>query len=340
METCSTCPDHECDLLVIGAGPAGLAAAINGASEGLSVIVLDRYTTLGGQASTSSRIENYLGFPEGLSGAELTAQAEAQARRFGAVFHPGAEVIDLRADGDAHSAMCANGHVYRCRTVLVTTGVTYRRLTVPGAEALLGRGVFYGASPSQAYEYEGKRVFVVGGANSAGQAALHLAAHGARVDIVTRSPLVKSMSSYLLDRLTAAPADISVTTGGRIAAVRGQDDVLSHVTVAHPGGVVSHEAAAVFVFIGADPLTDWAPHLAKDEKGFVLTGPDAQPWLSGNHGYELQLLYLETSVPGTFAAGDIRSGSVKRVAAAAGEGSMAVQFVHRYLSRQKEYTRV
>jgi len=326
---CASCPDHECDLLVIGAGPAGLAAAINAASEGLRVIVLERSHDVGGQASTSSRIENYLGFPTGLTGAELAEASHEQAVRFGADIHLGSEVIDLRCEGDHHRAMCANGKTYTCTTILVTAGVTYRRLEVPGADSLIGRGVFYGASPTQVSEYAGKRVFVVGGANSAGQAALFLAQHGARVDVLTRSPLVKSMSTYLLDRLVKAEQDITVHTGARVAAVHGtKAHGIDHVTVADEAAVITHEAAALFVFIGAEPRTDWAPTLAKDAKGFILTGPDA---VDAVPYPEHTPLYLETSEPGVFAAGDIRSGSVKRVSAAAGEGAMAVQFIHRYL---------
>src|SRR5581483_8273255 len=259
---CASCPDHECDLLVIGAGPAGLAAAINAASEGLRVIVLERSHDVGGQASTSSRIENYLGFPTGLTGAELAEASHEQAVRFGADIHLGSEVIDLRCEGDHHRAMCANGKTYTCTTILVTAGVTYRRLEVPGADSLIGRGVFYGASPTQVSEYAGKRVFVVGGANSAGQAALFLAQHGARVDVLTRSPLVKSMSTYLLDRLVKAEQDITVHTGARVAAVHGtKAHGIDHVTVADEAAVITHEAAALFVFIGAEPRTDWAPTL-------------------------------------------------------------------------------
>lgn len=329
--SCATCDTHNsCDLLIIGAGPAGLAAAINAASEGLSVIVLERSSTTGGQASTSSRIENYLGFPLGTTGAELTTAAEEQAQRFGAVIHTSSEVIDLRPGDDGPVAMCANGTVYACRAALITSGVTYRRLAVPGAERLLGRGLFYGSSPSQATEYSGRRVFIVGGANSAGQAALHLGAHGARVEVITRSPLAKSMSSYLLNRLEDAPDDITVHTGARLAALRG-DAELTHVMVANAATVATHEAAAVFVFIGAEPLTDWAPNVQKDIRGFVLTGPEA--WNTTVSGWLDQTgpAYLETSIPGVFAAGDIRAGSVKRVSAAAGEGAMAVQFIHRHL---------
>jgi thioredoxin reductase (NADPH) len=343
MHECASCPDHECDLLVIGAGPAGLAAAINAASEGLRVIVLERSAHAGGQASTSSRIENYLGFPAGLTGPELAQASEEQALRFGADIHTGSEVIDLRTEGDHHRAMCADGKTYTCSTILVTAGVTYRRLDVPGADSLIGRGVFYGASPTQVSEYAGKRVFVVGGANSAGQAALFLAQHGARVDILTRSPLAKSMSTYLLDRLVKLAADITVNTGARVAAVHGtKSHGLDHVTVADDAAVISHEAAALFVFIGAEPRTDWAPTLAKDQRGFILTGPEA--WDTSKDGWLEQRppFYLETSVPGIFAAGDIRSDSVKRVSAAAGEGAMAVQFVHKYLESHpaKEEARV
>ena len=329
--SCPACADHECDLLVIGAGPAGLAAAINGASEGLNVIVLERGHELGGQASSSSRIENYLGFGSGVSGPELTAAAVAQAQRFGASLHVNSEVIDLRPSLAGHTAMCASGVTYECRTALVTSGVTYRRLAVPGADDLLGRGIFYGASPEQAYEYEGKRVFVVGGANSAGQAAIHLAQHGAITSIISRSPLEKGMSTYLHDRILDR-GDILVHEAARIAAVRGtKKNGLSHVTVADPAAVATHEAAAVFVFIGAEPRLDWAPGIALDNRGFILTGQEAVGVTPVGF---VPPQYLETSVPGVFAAGDVRSGSVKRVAAAAGEGAMAVQFIHKHLSRQ------
>jgi thioredoxin reductase (NADPH) len=318
---CPACPGtHECDLLIIGGGPAGLAAAVNAASEGLTTIVLEKDSEVGGQASTSSRIENYLGFADGLTGAELTEQARAQAERFGAEIRTDSHIIDLRATDNSHQAMCQNGHVYVCRATLITSGVTYRTLDVPGAAELLGRGVFYGASPGETAMYKGGRVFVVGGANSAGQAALHFAQHGARVEILTRSPLVKSMSTYLLDRLVEHDGDITVHTGARVAAVHGRE-AITHVTVATPAAVATHKAAGLFIFIGAEPRTTWAPGIDTDERGFITTGAKER-------------LYLETSVPGVFAAGDVRSGSVKRVAAAAGEGAMAVQFIHRYLEER------
>lgn len=332
-DPCEPCQEHECDLLIIGAGPAGLAAAVSAASEGLRVIVLERSKTAGGQMGTSSRIENYLGFVNGLSGADLATAAIAQAERFGADIHAGAEVIDLRGEGHGterhHRAICATGNTYSCTAILVAAGVTYRRLEVPGADPLLGRGIFYGASPTQAAEYAGQRVFMVGGANSAGQAAIFLASNHADVDIITRSPLEKSMSQYLIDRIAACP-NITVHTSARVAAVRGTRHRLSHVTVADTDGVETHQAAALFAFIGADPQTDWAPQLKKDPRGFILTGQDASGINSDGR------MFLETSEAGIFAAGDIRYGSVKRVAASAGEGAMATQFIHRYLDSLKE----
>jgi len=331
-DDCKTC--HNCDLLVIGAGPAGLAAAVNAASEGLKTIVLDRALSVGGQASSSSRIENYLGFPMGLSGQELADAAHQQALRFGAEIHTHATVIDLRETEDGHQAMCESGQLYDCGAVILASGVTYRQLDIPGVAPLVGRGVGYGVSPHEAEEYRDKRVLIVGGANSAGQAAIHLAQHGAEVEIITRSPLEKSMSSYLLDRCLAND-HIDVRVGARVAAVRGdQHHKLSHVIVADTETIETVSASGLFVFIGAEPRVDWAPSVAKDARGFVLTGPDVPK--------RKPPLYLETSIPGVFAAGDVRSGSVKRVSSAAGEGAEAIQFVHRYLERRpapKEVTK-
>jgi thioredoxin reductase (NADPH) len=356
--TCLDCPgDHVCDLLIVGAGPAGLAAAVNAASEGLSVIVLER-AHVGGQASSSSHIENYLGFAQGLTGAELAEAAREQALKFGALIHAGAHIIDLRPDEYGNQqALCENGTVYRCASALIASGVTYRRLDVPGIEGLVGRGVEYGASPSTAEDYRDRRVFLVGGANSAGQAAIHLAKHGADVQILTRSPLFKSMSLYLLERI-AKLDNITVREGARVAAVRGEypqelstrpgavipyltEHRLSHVTVSEPSGVTTELASALFIFIGAEPHVEWA-QVRTDPRGFILTGNDVPLLLSdladgkGERNMHNRS-YLETSLPGIFAAGDVRSGSVKRVSAAAGEGSMAVSMIHRYISsRQKE----
>ena len=341
--TCAACSpgDHACDLLVIGGGPAGLAAAVNAASEGLHTIVLERSPTVGGQASSSSLIENYLGFPLGLSGAELAQSAYDQAVRFGALIHTGANVIDLRpVEDEHHQAMCASGKVYRCATVLLSSGVTYRHLDAPGVDEYVGRGVYVGSSPAEAEKWRGRRVFVVGGANSAGQAAVHFAEHGAVVTILSRSPLSKSMSRYLIDRIEALP--IRALDAARVAAAHGggiipsdphpDDWRLTHVTVATPDNIQTFSADGLFIFIGAEPRTSWAPALLTDRAGFILTGPDVPRMELGT---ESERLYLESSVRGVFVAGDVRSGSVKRVSAAAGEGAMAVNFIHRYLERQR-----
>lgn len=316
--TCNVC-DHECDVLVIGAGPAGLAAAVNAASEGLHTIVLERGPKVGGQASTSSRIENYLGFPMGVTGDELAVAAYDQAVRFGALIHTDSTVIDLRVvPEEGVRATCESGTTYNCRTALVASGVTYRQLDAPGAHDLIGRGIEYGISPTDAARYTGQDVFLVGGANSAGQAALHLANQGANVTILSRSPLVKGMSQYLIDRID--PAGIRVWEGARVAAARSLDEQLvqlDELVIADAEGVHVTPADALLVFIGAEPRTSWAPQLKTDTRGFIVTGGQ---------------FHLETSESGVFAAGDVRSGSVKRVAAATGEGAMAVQEIHQFLA--------
>lgn len=325
IHTCGGCDTHICDLAIIGAGPAGLAAAVNAASEGIKTIVLDREDVSGGQARSSSRIENYLGFQDGLTGEDLATQGEAQAERFGAVLHHRTEVIDLRPwDDSEHLLTCASGGTYACASVLLATGVTYRRLTAPGVEALLGRGVSYGLSPAQAEEYRGLRVHVVGGANSAGQAAAHLAQHGAYVQLVSRSSLERGMSQYLIARLSSLGV---VTTIGRIAAAQaGEDGTLASVTISTNEAVYWEDSDGLFIFIGAEPRVEFAagnPPPLLNQLGFVLTGADIP-------GRVIRPS-LGTTIPGVFAAGDVRAGSTKRVSAAAGEGAMAVAQIHQYL---------
>ena len=307
-----------CDLLIIGGGPAGMAGAINAAAEGLSTIVLERAKQVGGQASSSSRIENYLGFPDGLSGAELGDYAYRQACRLGAEVHTESHVIDLRTVEGEHHVTCHGGQLYRCKAVLISTGVMYRTLDVPGLSGLLNRGVFYGLSPRKASLYEGQTVYIVGGANSAGQAAIHLADHGAIVNVLTRSPLSKGMSAYLLERITAHP-NIYIRENARVAAVHPNvEGYLAGVVISTPERLSTEAAAGLFIFIGAEPRTDWAPQLMKDHRGYLVTG-------------EKKAAELETSVPGVYAAGDVRSGNIKRVATASGEGSQAIQYVYRRL---------
>lgn len=312
--------ERRCDLLIIGGGPAGMAAAVNASAEGLHTIVLERAASVGGQAGSSSRIENYLGFPDGLSGSELGEYARAQAERLGADIHCEAHVIDLRTVDGMHHVTCHSGNTYICPAVIISTGVRYKELNAPGLRDYLGMSVFYGLSPREASRYEDKTVFIVGGANSAGQAAIHLEQHGARVIILTRSPLSKGMSAYLLERINQN-SRIWVMEGARVAAVRGGSDSLSsmEVVISTPDKLEASKADGMFIFIGAEPLTDWAPTLDKDHRGYVITGKGKAP-------------ELETSQPGIYAAGDVRSGNVKRVATAAGEGAQAVQYVYRRLS--------
>lgn len=312
--------ERECDLLIIGGGPAGMAAAVNASAEGLHTIVLERATSVGGQAGSSSRIENYLGFPDGLSGAELGEYARAQAERLGASIHCEAHVIDLRTVDGKHHITCHSGNTYICPACIICTGVTYKQLNAPGIQEHLGMGVFYGLSPREAGRYEDRTVYIVGGANSAGQAAIHLEKHGARVIILTRSPLSKSMSAYLLERINNNTR-IHVAEGARVAAVRGGESALNsmELVISTPEALETTPADGLFIFIGAEPLTDWAPTLEKDHRGYVITGKGKAP-------------ELETSQPGIYAAGDVRSGNIKRVATAAGEGAQAVQYVYRQLS--------
>ena len=327
--------DKVVDLAVVGGGPAGLAAAVYGASEGLSVVVLEA-EAIGGQAGTSSMIRNYLGFPRGISGMRLAQRARNQALRFGTDFFTGWEVtaLDPGADGSPHLLRTDGGNV-QARTVLISSGVAYRKLGVPPLEELVGAGVNYGAAMTAAREMEGYDVVVVGGGNSAGQAALHLARFASTVTIVVRRPgLEETMSRYLIDeisyndRISVLPSTRVVDGGGE-----GQLEWLC-LENTESGERTTKEARGLFLLLGAEPRCDWLPpELARDKNSFVLTGRDVprDQWVDG-----LPPANLATTVPGVFAAGDIRSGSMKRVAAASGEGASAVPLVHAFLAPAPE----
>ena len=323
------------DVAVIGAGPAGLAATVYGASEGLSTVLLEP-EAIGGQAGTSSRIRNYLGFPTGVSGGELALRAFSQAWNFGAEYVYGNAATGLRTDGAERVITLADGTEVHSRAVVIATGVSYRRLGIPALDALIGAGVFYGAATTEAAAMKGEEVFVVGGANSAGQAAVHLARYAAQVTLLVRGPsLTESMSEYLIKEIAGTPNiavrhNTVVTGGGGTGRLENLilQDRLSGTTETVP-------AAAVFVLIGAEPRTQWLPDaVVRDRWGFLVTGTDL---LADGHppaGWPLPRppMYLESSLPGVFAVGDVRRGSVKRVASAVGEGSIAIRLVHDYLS--------
>ena len=322
------------DLVIVGAGPAGLAAAVYGASEGLRTAVVERAAP-GGQAGQSSRIENYLGFPAGLSGADLSHRAVTQARRLGAEMVLAHEVTALEPRGCIHAVCLEDGTEIETRAVIVATGVSYRLLDAPGLAELAGRGVFYGASASEARATEGDDVYVVGAANSAGQAALHLAQFAGKVVLVVRGDrLEKSMSQYLVARIQDA-ANIEVRLEAEVSGGAGSDHLESLTLRDRATGEEEEVAASwLFVFIGASPHTDWLPDaVARDAKGFILTGPNVAALDADSPGWPLTRPpgLLETSLPGVFAAGDIRLGSMKRVASAVGEGASAVHLVHLHL---------
>src|SRR5215210_5441290 len=321
------------DLVVVGAGPAGLAAGVYGASEGLSTLVLE-CNAPGGQAGTTSRIENYLGFPVGLSGADLTLRAREQAIRFGAEILVPAEVAGLRREDPYTVIRLSDGSEVSASTLLVASGVNYRTLDVPGAAALTGMGVYYGAGRAEGVDHAGGRVFVVGGGNSAGQAAVFMAQFAASVTLLIRGgDLAATMSRYLIDRLGASEK-ISVEYHTEVAGALGTRR-LEGLRLRSNGTDEQEVAAdALFVFVGQAPRTSWLDGVVRrDDRGFVLTGMDL-----GNPppGWPLDVppLPLETSVPGVFAAGDVRHGSVKRIASAVGEGAMAVRFAHEHLARR------
>ena len=318
----------EYDTVVVGGGPAGLAAAVYGASEGLRTIVIEREAP-GGQAGTSSRIENYLGFPSGVSGDELASRALQQAHRLGA------EIVVTRTitriDAASRQVYLDGGDVVRARTIILACGVSWRQLPHDGFERLAGRGVFYGASRSEAGSTHGEDVHIVGAGNSAGQAALFFSTHARSVTILCRGgSLGKSMSQYLVDRIEAQE-NIVVRLGAEVVGVHGDESLEAIDVRSREGGEVARlGSGGLFIFIGADAETAWLPEdIALDGRGFVLTGADVAA--SGQWGQERDPYLLETSVPGIFACGDVRYSPVKRVAAAVGEGSMAIAFVHQYL---------
>jgi thioredoxin reductase (NADPH) len=324
------------DLVVIGGGPAGLGAAVYGASEGLRTVLVER-TATGGQAGQSSRIENYLGFPDGVSGAQLTDRARRQAAKFGAEVLTACEVAGLEVNGSARTVRFADGTAVDAHAVILATGVAYRQLTSPGLAELTGRGIYYGSALTEAFGCADQDVYIVGGANSAGQAAVYLSRQAKSVTILVRGPsLQKSMSYYLIEQINAIPA-ISVRTCTEVTEAHG-DGHLERLSLrdSSTGGTETVDAQRLFVFIGAAPLTGWLDGvLQRDPRGFVLAGPDLGPAGQRPAGWPLDRspYHLETSVPGVFAAGDVRSESAKRVASAVGEGAMAVMLVHRYLER-------
>ncbi len=322
------------DVCIVGGGPAGLAAAVYAASEGLSTVVVEREAP-GGQAGQSAAIENYLGFPKGLTGSDLTQRAVAQVTRFGAEMVLAHDVVGFETRGPVHAVLLDGSGEIEARAVIVATGVSYRRLEAEGLDELTGRGAYYGASASEANQCEGDDVYVVGAANSAGQAALNLARYARKVVLVVRgASLEQSMSLYLIQRITAAP-NIEVRYRSQVVACRGEGH-LEALTVCNRDTGATEEVATswLFVFIGASPRTSWlGPKIVRDDKGFVVTGQDM---VTVSHDHEWPLARapyaLETSVPGVFAAGDVRLDSMKRVASAVGEGAMAVYLVHRYLA--------
>jgi thioredoxin reductase (NADPH) len=320
--------DHY-DLVIVGGGPAGLAAAVYGASEGLRTVMVEREAP-GGQAGQSSRIENYLGFPAGLSGSDLARRATDQARRLGAELLTVQDAVGLRAEGAGRIVELSGGGELSANCVLVASGVSYRQHAAPGFAELTGAGVYYGAALAEARSCENQRVAIVGGANSAGQGAVYFSEFADSVSMLVRAPtLARSMSHYLIEQLDALP-NVTVRTETVAIAAEGSDGRLRRLRVRGPDGESALEVDACFVFIGASPRTDWLEGVvARDERGFILAGTDVQTngWPLGRDPYP-----LETSVPGVFVAGDVRARSIKRVASAVGEGSMAVSLIHEYLA--------
>jgi len=325
------------DVVIVGGGPAGLGAAVYAASEGLRTVLVERKAT-GGQAGQSSRIENYLGFPDGVTGGQLTDRARRQAHKFGAEILTTRDVVGLDVRASARGVRFADGGEVVAHAVLLATGIAYRRLGVPGADALAGRGIFYGSAVTEASTCAGDDVYIVGGANSAGQAAVFLARHARRVTLLVRAgSLEKSMSYYLIRQISEIP-NIEVRVSTDVVELHG-DDHLEAITLCNSATrtVQTVRAGYMFVFIGAEPRTEWLDGvIERDRRGFVLTGPDLLVEGNRPRGWDLDRdpYFLEGSVPGVFAAGDVRANSVKRVASAVGEGAMAIQLIHGYLEHQ------
>jgi thioredoxin reductase (NADPH) len=324
------------DLAILGGGPAGLAAAVYGASEGLHTVMIEREAP-GGQAGMSSRIENYLGFPSGLSGGDLARRAVVQAQRFGVEILSPQEAIGVRLEGPYRIIKMADGNEISCHALMIATGVQWRRLEAPGVEQLQGAGIYYGGGATEALSCKGEIVYVVGGANSAGQAAMNFAQYAEKVVmLLRRDSLASTMSQYLIDQILQTP-NIQLWAHASVAEVHGENH-LEEISVlcSDTGKIERVPANAMFIFIGALPRTEWlADVIERDDRGFVLTGPDLIKDGKPPKGWTLDRdpFLLESSVPGIFAVGDVRHGSVKRVASGVGEGSVAVQFIHQYLSK-------
>ena len=324
------------DLIIVGGGPSGLAAAVYGASEGLKTVLIEREAP-GGQAGTSSRIENYLGFPAGLSGADLSQRAVAQAKRFEVEILTPQEAAEVRVEDPYRIVRLTDGTEISCHALLITTGVSYRKLDVPGIERLTGAGVYYGAAMTETLSCKDEDVYLVGGANSTGQAAMYFSRHARKVVILCRSgDLRKGMSEYLVRQIKDTE-NIEVRVNSSVVEVFGEDH-LEKLTIRNSvmGEEETVSAYSLFIFIGAAPKTDWLEGVVeRDERGFILSGPDLMKdgkrprnWTEDRNPY-----LLETSVTGIFVAGDVRHGSVKRVASGVGEGSIAIQFIHQYLAK-------
>jgi thioredoxin reductase (NADPH) len=333
----STTPQGEFyDVVIIGGGPAGLGAAVYAASEGLKTVVVER-AAAGGQAGQSSRIDNYLGFPDGVTGGQLTERARLQAQHFGAELLAARTVVGLEARGPARQVWFDDGSSVLTHAVVLATGVSYRQLEARGAEELVGRGVYYGSSATQRESCAGDHVIIVGGANSAGQAAVYFSRYAAKVTMAVRgNSLQKSMSSYLIEQIASIP-NIEVRLNTTVQSCSGDDRLQCVTFIDHDGGQEVVDSGHLFVFIGAAPLTDWLPEsVVRDSSGFVVTGPDLTVGDKRPRSWDLERnpYLLESSIPGVFVAGDVRAQSVKRVASAVGEGALAVTLVHRYLAEQ------